>query len=207
MCLFWFLCIVTLYHFFRNTSEEEAWCYIPGSVYYLRIKPSPFSLQKGKNTCIFLYSGSVRVKLNRKLWTLIRTAGGGESERGRLALFPSPELKRLSSPYLEKAFLPFPSLPHIALPYPGLMPDSGEHVPMSDFGERMCPHNVCIVFVDDEWVCFESSHVGICSCPCMRQASEMLYVANVHTHVDKAGRFLYGFNFLNHWRDILGSCC
>lgn len=64
MCLFWFLCIVTLYHFFRNTSEEEAWCYIPGSVYYLRIKPSPFFLQKGKNTCIFLYSGTVRVKLN-----------------------------------------------------------------------------------------------------------------------------------------------
>lgn len=54
---------------------------------------------------------------------------------------------------LRKPFVP--SLTHIALPYPGLVPDSGEHVPvpdsgehvpMPDSGERIWPHNVCIVF-------------------------------------------------------------
>ena len=41
---------------------------------------------------------------------------------------------------LRKSF--FPSLTHIALPYPGLMPDSGDHVSMPDSGERFWPHNV-----------------------------------------------------------------
>lgn len=58
-----------------------------------------------------------------------------------------PHLNLLGSLLLALRKLFFPSLTHIALPYPGLMPDSGEHVPVPDCGERIWPHNVCIVFV------------------------------------------------------------
>lgn len=43
MCLFWLLCIVTLYHFLISTSAEEASYYAVDGTYCLRIKPFSYS--------------------------------------------------------------------------------------------------------------------------------------------------------------------
>lgn len=43
MCLFWLLCIVTLYHFLISTSGEEASYYAVDSTYCLRIKSFSYS--------------------------------------------------------------------------------------------------------------------------------------------------------------------
>lgn len=150
MWLFWLLYAVTLA--ISNIcifSYQHVWRRKPGPMLlvahvFLRMKPFPhlFVCRRAEIHENFCILGMPELKIGSFVWATLTLStlqpSACNSERGSLAFSPSPGPFRFPSACREKGFLPFPYTYCLALAW--------AHVLMPGSGERIWPHNVCIVF-------------------------------------------------------------